>query len=276
MSIPGLFQRTAARFQKLKSPTVRRLQLTLFCDFDGPLVDVSERYYGTYQAALQHTQKIYAQQGIAIPLRYLGKDQFWQMKRQRVSDIEIAMQSGLQEEQIAFFLEHVRTIVNDAELLHLDKMQGGINWSLALLHSYGVKLVLVTLREKQQVCKMLDQYGLKRLFSGIYGSDDRHTAYANNVDVKTALLKEAIAAQGELSDQWLMVGDTEADIVAAQNMNIPAIAVTCGIRDAAYLETYQPDYYCSDLLSVAHFLLERYSPRQQPQRQTYCLSGILT
>lgn len=124
MSIPGLFQRTAARFQTMNSPTARRLRLTLFCDFDGPLVDVSERYYGTYQAALQHTQQIYAQQGIAIPLKYLGKDQFWQMKRQRVSDIEIAMQSGLQEEQIAFFLDHVRTIVNDEALLHLDKMQG--------------------------------------------------------------------------------------------------------------------------------------------------------
>ncbi|WP_045442534.1 MULTISPECIES: HAD family hydrolase [unclassified Picosynechococcus] len=276
MSIPGLFQRTAARFQTMNSPTARRLRLTLFCDFDGPLVDVSERYYGTYQAALQHTQQIYAQQGIAIPLKYLGKDQFWQMKRQRVSDIEIAIQSGLQEEQIAFFLDHVRTIVNDEALLHLDKMQGGVNWSLALLHSYGVKLVLVTLREEQQVRKMLDQYGLKRLFSGIYGSDDRHTAYVNNVDVKTALLKEAIAEQGELSDQWLMVGDTEADIIAAKNMNIPAIAVTCGIRDTAYLKTYQPDHYCNDLLSVAHFLAERYGHSPKPQGHHYCLSSILT
>ncbi|MEB3224321.1 MAG: HAD family hydrolase [Synechococcus sp.] len=255
---------------------MRRLPLTLFCDFDGPLVDVSDRYYGTYKAALHHTQKIYARQGMGIPLKYLSKEQFWQMKRQRVSDIEIAMQSGLQEEQITVFLEHVRTIVNEADLLHLDKMQGGINWSLALLHSYGVKLVLVTLREKQQVCKMLDQYGLKRLFSAIYGSDDRHTAYANNVDVKTALLKEAIAGQGEMGDQWFMVGDTEADIIAAQNMKIPAIAVTCGIRDVAYLETYQPDYYCSDLLSVAHFLLEKCGSPQRPQQSTYCLSTALT
>ncbi|BAW97300.1 haloacid dehalogenase-like hydrolase domain protein [[Synechococcus] sp. NIES-970] len=276
MSIPGLFHRTAARFQTAKSPNARRLKLTMFCDFDGPLVDVSERYYGTYRAALQHTQQIYAHQGQAVPLKCLSKDQFWQMKRQRVSDIEIAIQSGLQEEQITFFLDHVRAIVNDATLLHLDKMQGGVNWSLGLLHSYGVKLVLVTLREKQQVCKMLDQYGLRRLFSGIYGSDNHQTAYLNNAEAKTALLKQAIAEQGEVSDQWLMVGDTEADIVAAKNMKIAAIAVTCGIRDLSTLEGYQPEHCCSDLLSVAHFLLECQRPSQAQRHHHYCFSGILT
>lgn len=276
MSITRLLQKTAAHFRPTPSEGKRRLRLTVFCDFDGPLVDVSERYYATYQAALLHTQAMYQQAGTTIPLNCLSKDLFWQMKRSRVSDIEIAMRSGLQEEQISVFLDHVQEIVNGSHLLHLDTMQGGVNWSLALLHSHGAKLVLVTLREKQQVIKMLDQYGLKRLFTGIYGSDDCETAYLNNVDVKTALLKEAIAHQGELSDQWLMVGDTEADILAAQRLNIPAIAVTCGIRDEAYLATYQPDYACTDLLSVAHFLLDHYGQIRTPKSHPYCLSSSLT
>lgn len=276
MTIKSLIQKTTAHFHSAKSGEKRRLNLTLFCDFDGPLVDVSDRYYGTYQTALHHTRQIYRQQHQDIPLQLLSKHEFWQMKRQRVSDIEIAIRSGLQEEQITFFLDYVQQIVNTNELLHLDTMQGGVNWSLALLHSYGVKLVLVTLREKHQVRKILDQYGLKRLFTGIYGSDDLQTAYLNNVDVKTALLQEAIAAEGELSDQWLMVGDTEADIIAAQRLKIPAIAVTCGIRDEKYLQTYRPDYACTDLLSVAHFLLDHYGKIQPQKSQAYCLSSILT
>jgi phosphoglycolate phosphatase len=276
MTITRLLQKMTTKFRAPQPMDGRRLNVTLFCDFDGPLVDVSDRYYTTYRQALQHTRQTYRNQGLDIPLRVLEKDHFFSLKRQRVSDIEIAMKSGLQEEQIAFFLEYVGEIVNLPELLHLDTMQNGVNWSLALLHSYGVKLVLVTLREEQQVHKMLDQYGLKRLFSGIYGSDDRHSAYENNMDVKTALLKEAIAEQGQLSDHWIMVGDTEADIVAAQRLKIPAIALTCGIRDREYLKTYRPDHICTDLLSTAHLLLERHGQPPTENNSSYCLSNALT
>ncbi|OKH12510.1 HAD family hydrolase [[Limnothrix rosea] IAM M-220] len=278
MTITDFFHKATASLGMPQPIGRRRLNLTLFCDFDGPLVDVSERYYGTYKKALQHTHRIYAQQGQSLPVRLLTKGQFWKMKRRRVSDIEIAMRSGLQEEEITFFLGYVQEIVNGTDLLHLDAMQNGINWSLGLLHAAGVKLVLVTLREEQQVHRMLDGYGLKRLFSGIYGSDDRHTAYQNNIDVKTALLTEAIAEQGQLSDDWLMVGDTEADIVAAQRSNIPAIALTCGIRDEQYLKSYSPDHICSNLLATAHFLMDRYDhkPKSCTQNLNYCLSNALT
>ncbi|AFY38414.1 Haloacid dehalogenase domain protein hydrolase [[Leptolyngbya] sp. PCC 7376] len=278
MAFTNFLKKAAAPLRMAQRTNGKRLNLTLFCDFDGPLVDVSTRYYSTYQTALQHTKRSYEEQGQPLPIRLLTKAQFWRMKRQRVSDIEIAMKSGLQEEQITFFLDYVGKIVNGANLLHLDAMQSGINWSLGLLHSHGVKLVLVTLREEQQVHRMLDCYGLKRLFNGIYGSGDRHTAYENNIDVKTALLKEAITEQGQLSDDWLMVGDTEADIVAAQRVKIPAIALTCGIRDENYLKTYSPDHICTDLLATAHYLIDRYdnTPKNFPLNLNYCLSNALT
>lgn len=77
--------------------------LTVFCDFDGPIVDVSNRYYKTYQIALADTQATYQAQGFILPIHLLTKQQFWKMKQDRVPDIEIAMRSGLQEEQIDFF-----------------------------------------------------------------------------------------------------------------------------------------------------------------------------
>ncbi|MGB2926177.1 MAG: HAD family hydrolase [Limnothrix sp.] len=276
MNITRLLQKATAQFRASQSPGGRRLSLTLFCDFDGPLVDVSCRYYETYKTALYHTQQTFQKQGLSVPLRVLSKAEFWAMKRSRTRDIEIAMKSGLEEEQVPFFLNYVQEIVNAADLLDLDRMQTSVNWSLALLHSYGVKLVLVTLREEQQVKRMLAQYGLTRLFADIYGSGDRHTAYQNNIDVKTALLKEAITEQGQISDHWLMVGDTEADIVAAQRMSIPAIALTCGIRDEQYLKTYNPDYLCADLLSTAHLLLEHYGQPQPKTSNNYCFSSALT
>ncbi|HEY9649017.1 MAG TPA: HAD family hydrolase, partial [Coleofasciculaceae cyanobacterium] len=121
-------------------------QVTVFCDFDGPIVDVSDRYYATYKLGLADTQAVYRAAGVTLPVQQLEKHQFWQMKQDRVPDAEIAMRSGLQGEQIDFFLGRVIEIVNRPELLTLDKMQPGIRWALARLHSQGIRLVLVTLR----------------------------------------------------------------------------------------------------------------------------------
>ncbi|MEW6491035.1 MAG: HAD hydrolase-like protein [Cyanobacteriota bacterium] len=243
-------------------------QLTVFCDFDGPLVDVSDRYYTTYQLALEDTQDFYQQRrGMTLPIGQLKKQQFWQMKQDRVPDVEIAMRSGLQEEQIDFFMKRVIEIVNQPALLQKDRMQPGMSWALALLHSQGVRLVLVTLRCQSQATQILRNYGLTRLFSGIYGTNDRDAAYHNYAQGKTLLLEKAISEtmtssyteqslnQEHQTSAW-MIGDTEADILAGQALSIPTIALTCGIRSRMYLKQFKPTHIHTDLLSAAHYLLE--------------------
>jgi len=227
-------------------------KVIIFCDFDGPIVDVSDRYYETYRHALMQTQTFYQSHGQALYITPLTKEQFWQFKKDRVSDIEIAMRSGLEEEEISFFLDFVRNIVNHPLLLKKDKLQTGVNWALALLHSKGAKLVLVTLRCNDQVEEILNNYGLKRLFSGIYGSQDYNAAYQNNSAMKTQLLKQAIADFGK--ENAYMIGDTEADILAAQDRGIPVVGLTCGIRSQGYLQQFKPNEIHPDLLYTAHHL----------------------
>ncbi|NEP09022.1 MAG: HAD family hydrolase [Symploca sp. SIO2C1] len=233
-------------------------QLTVFCDFDGPIIDVSRRYYTTYQLALADTQAFYQAQDITLTITPLSKQQFWQMKRNRVPDVEIAKNSGLLEKQINFFLGRVVEIVNQPALLHKDKLQPGVSWALPLLHSRSVQIVLVTLRSQSQATQILRNYGLTRLFSGIYGTSDHLAAYQNYTDLKRQLLKQAIEEQSLLSEQptsaW-MVGDTEADIVAAQALSLPTIALTCGIRSFSYLYQFEPTYIYTDLLTAVQHLL---------------------
>lgn len=238
-------------------------QLTVFCDFDGPIIDVSDRYYTTYKLGLADTQAAYKAEGIHLPIQMLSKQQFWQMKQDRVPDVEIAMRSGLNGEQIEFFLGRVIEIVNQPALLNLDKLQPGVRWALALLHSQGVRLVLVTLRCQLQATQILRYYGLTRLFSGIYGTCDHDAAYHNQAELKTQLLEKSIAEQSQLASHPLsawMVGDTEADILAGQSLSIPTIALTCGIRSQFYLKQFQPTRFHSDLLSATHYLLESTKP----------------
>lgn len=233
--------------------------LTVFCDFDGPIVDVSNRYYTTYRLGLADTLRFYQTQDITLPIQMLTKQQFWQMKQDRVPDVEIAMRSGLQGEEINFFLKRVVTIVNQPALLQQDSLQPAVSWALALLHSQGAKLVLVTLRCHLQAEQLLSHYGLSNLFSGIYGTEDCQVAYHNNAQLKTQLLEQAFSEQlqriGHTVSAW-MVGDTEADIRAGQALSIPTIALTCGIRSHFYLKQFHPTRICSDLLDAAHYLVE--------------------
>jgi len=238
------------------SPSVA--PLTVFCDFDGPIVDVSKRYYTTYKLALADTWSAYQAQGIALPIQQLEPQQFWQMKQDRVADEDIALRSGLQGEQFDFFIARVLEIVNQPLLLHLDKLQPGVRWALARLHSQGIRLVLVTLRCQEQATQILRNYGLTRLFSGIYGTYDDQAAYRNNIEVKQQRLAQALTEQVCFSlhpqSVW-MIGDTEADLLAAQAVSIPTIALTCGIRSYRYLQQFQPTHTCYDLLTAADYLL---------------------
>lgn len=238
---------------------------TVFCDFDGPIVDVSKRYYTTYKLALADTQSAYQAKGITLPIQQLEKQQFWQMKQDRVADEEIALRSGLQGEPIKFFLARVLEIVNQPLLLHLDKLQPGVHWALATLHSHGIRLILVTLRCQKQAEQILRNYGLTRLFSGIYGTYDHQAAYRNNAQVKQQLLVQALTEQDFFSlnpqSVW-MIGDTEADLLAAQAVSIPTVALTCGIRSYRYLQQFQPNHTCYDLLTAADYLLEMIKPEK--------------
>jgi phosphoglycolate phosphatase len=227
---------------------------TVFCDFDGPIVDVSNRYYQTYELALANVQSMYKAKGGTLRLQPLTKAQFWQMKQERTPDTEIAMRSGLRGRQIDLFLKRVNQIVNQPNLLHQDQLQPGVRAALELFHAQGARLVLVTLRCQTQATQILKDNQLDHLFSDIWGSQNPDMAYANHAQHKTDLLRQAIATSPD-SIANCMVGDTEADILAAQAMGIPAIALTCGIRSHAYLQRFEPTVIHQDLLTAAHQLV---------------------
>jgi phosphoglycolate phosphatase-like HAD superfamily hydrolase len=235
-------------------------EFTLLCDFDGPIVDVSDRYYSTYQLGLADIQAIYQQKGVTLPLQILTKKQFWQIKQDHTPDAEIALRSGLQSEQIPLFLKRVHQIVNQPALLQKDQLQPGVRWALALLHSQGIRLAVVTLRCQAQVVKILQDYGLAHLFTLIRGMPDEQAAYQNYTELKKQLLAEILAEESFRSTSqqpgcaWI-VGDTEADILAGQAIGISTIGVTCGIRSASYLNQLKPTRLSSDLLAAAHYLL---------------------
>jgi phosphoglycolate phosphatase len=238
----------------------KKLPSIVFCDFDGPLVDVSARYYSTYRLALANVCKYYNTDNLLVSLTPLSQEEFWQMKRNRVPDIEIAGKSGLPPVAIDPFLSQVSYIVNHSDLLYQDTIQPGASWALNLLRSQGIKLVLVTLRAQEQAEQILAKANLLHLFSGVFGTHAQEdVAYVNSIELKTQLLRNAAAIHWPLAirDQQTVctIGDTEADVWAGRNLGIETIALTCGIRSREYLQQQSPTVILEDLVSASNYLV---------------------
>ncbi|WP_299484563.1 HAD hydrolase-like protein [Acaryochloris sp. IP29b_bin.137] len=231
-------------------------QLTIFCDLDGPLIDVSQRYYKTYQLALAETQAHMQAQGGTASLTPLDLAQFWSMKQSKRPDIEIAYLSGLSGPWIDCFMQQVQAIVNQPLLLQEDRLQPGVHQALEHLLNQGAQLAVVTLRCQDQVEQVLYQHQLARYFRLVRGTDDTQAAYKNYAVCKQALIQDAINAMGLTHyEQIWMIGDTEADVLAAQSMKIKTIALTCGMRNYAFLHSLRPTSIQSNLPTAVRDLV---------------------
>ncbi|MDA0266063.1 MAG: HAD family hydrolase [Cyanobacteria bacterium] len=232
----------------------------VFCDFDGPIADVSERYYSTYRQALTATCNAYQSPERRLPIRWLTKAQFWHMKQTRVPDPVIADWSGLEGAQVVYFLDQVAQLVNQTHLLHQDCLQPGAREALLWFQAQGVRLVIVTLRHTAQVLQFLHDHDVATTVSQIYGATDLTTAYPNRIEHKIVSLKAAISDQRRLGFSthaaW-MIGDTEADIQAGQTAGLPTLGLTCGIRSQSCLAAHEPTIIAGNLHRAAELLLAR-------------------
>jgi phosphoglycolate phosphatase len=233
------------------------LNITVFCDLDGPIIDVSRRYYKTYQLAIAETQAYFQAQGYSLLLTPLSASQFWQMKQERMPDADIAFCSGLRHEQIDLFLSNVLEIVNQSILLQEDRLQPRVGESLEKLRQHGVRLSVVTLRCQSEARQLLQELNLAHYFDQICGAKDRASAYQNYAEEKQAILEHLIRTMKDDSGQLWIIGDTEADVLAGQALGLSTVALTCGIRSRSYLERLDPTTVLPDLPTAAQYLLEK-------------------
>jgi phosphoglycolate phosphatase len=233
--------------------------IKVFCDLDGPLIDVSERYYKTYQLALAEVQAHAQSQGNELSLTPLSAAQFWHMKQERMPDTDIARCSGLRGEEGERFLSTVQERVNQPHLLQQDRLQSDVVRSLQILQQQGIEVSVVTLRCQGEAFQVLRNYQIDHFFSQIQGTHDPLAAYQNYAVCKQQLLSDVLRQSRINPDQtdcW-MIGDTEADVLAGQRLGFSTIAVTNGIRNYRYLEKLHPTSIQPNLSHAIDYLLSK-------------------
>ncbi|WP_103667251.1 HAD family hydrolase [Pseudanabaena sp. BC1403] len=214
----------------------------IFTDFDGPIMDVSERYYQVYLYCLDKIRK--PEQVITT----LSKSEFWELKRSQIPEKEIANLSGFKDEKQSVAFAHLRrATVHTDPYFSYDCLIDIAIPALEKAQQLGIDLAVMTMRRRRELEPVLDRYNLRRFFPSdrIFCLDDD---YVKTVDIqdKPKLMKIAQDTLPEVEKQW-MIGDTEADIISAQTYHVPAIAVLSGIRNYIQLQKYKPHQIVTNL-----------------------------
>ncbi|MGG6294294.1 HAD family hydrolase [Leptolyngbya sp. AN02str] len=232
--------------------------IRLITDFDGPIMDVSERYYRVYQYCLETVRK--PEQAINL----LSKAEFWALKRSQIPEREIGNRSGLCDDQALAFAKLRKQTVHTQPYLIYDKPIPGAIDTLVEIQARGYDLAVMTMRRTSELNEAFERCNLGRFFRADrrYCLSDNYVKTADTKD-KPLLMKRALAELPP-AETW-MVGDTEADIIAAKTYGIPVIAVTSGIRDRDRLSLHQPDAIAANLTEALR-MIEQY--RTQPARST--------
>jgi phosphoglycolate phosphatase-like HAD superfamily hydrolase len=223
--------------------------LRIITDFDGPIMDVSERYYRVYQFCLD---------SVRLPdqeITPLSKGEFWQMKRSQIPEREIGRRSRLNEAQAQEFARLRKQTVHTLPYLVHDAPVPGAIETLERIQKIGIDPVVMTMRRVQELDAALNQYDLARFFPPHHRyclSNDY--AKTNDVQDKTILMGQALAELPPATQTW-MIGDTEADIISAKTNHIPVIAVLSGIRDRTQLQQYAPNQIVNSLGEAIDFIL---------------------
>jgi len=223
--------------------------LRLITDFDGPIADVSIRYYTVYNQCLDR---------VARPGQWLNRlsyEEFWQCKRARIPEWKIGLKSGLDEPQAQVFAKMRGMTVHAEPYLHHDQPISGAIEALTKARNAGLDIVVMTMRRTRELDEALNRCQLGHFFPADrrYCLSNDHIKIGDTKD-KPLLMQRALKELPPAEKTW-MVGDTEADIIAAQTGGVTSIGVLSGIRDREQLSKYNPDFILKNLAEAVDFIL---------------------
>lgn len=205
---------------------------TIFFDFDGTIIDISERYYEVYKAIA----KDYVGENI------LPMEEYWKKRCLGMSFVKV-MEDIHKVFNEMYLREQYRSLIEQHSFLSLDRKFKEVDGVLAKLKVES-NIVLVSLRHNHDnLCRQLQQLKVDNIFDEVLtGSDNNYSAQAT----KRRLIENSLFR----SEIKYAVGDTEVDIEAGRAAGCITVAVTSGIRQQKYLMDFNPNYIINNILKL--------------------------
>jgi phosphoglycolate phosphatase len=209
------------------------INMQIFFDLDGPILDVSERYYTVYTDLL-------TQSGCPT----ISKTEYWDAKRERISESEILART-CPPALIKDYAEKRLSVIENIFYLKLDRVRKDMPALLNTLSRYH-QLYIVTIRNSTTtLMQQLKYFDLLKYFTDVYSQTNND----GNWIVKYDFMQDAINDPRSA----IMVGDTEVDIQAGRKSGILTCGLVCGIRNLEYILKAKPDViyrYASEFLGT--------------------------
>lgn len=210
--------------------------MILFVDLDGPILDVSERYFAVHQQVLE---------GLGGRSQ-ASKMDYWRLKREAVSLEVLLRRTGNDDVPIEKYRERWLRSIESEQVLSLDKVIDGSKDQLSLWRPSDV--VLVTLRQRQDLLqRQLSRLGLRPFFGTVLCGDPR---VAQGWETKSQLVQST----GLGCAMGVIVGDTEVDIRCGKQCGFLTIGVLSGIRNEERLKLEEPDYIIAGIRDLRQTL----------------------
>ncbi len=196
---------------------------TIYLDLDGTILDIAARYY-----------RIHCDVCELVGATPLAAADYWEIKRGR-RDVD-ALPGYLPEHLIASYHQERINRIEAPEYLTYDRLLPGAQPALTSLATRD-RLVLVTLRRNpaavhQQLRDLAIDFVFDQIIVGHAADEEPHWR-------AKARLIERDNQCGRLPA--VVVGDTEADVLAGRSLGLATIAVLSGIRNRELLEALQPN-----------------------------------
>jgi phosphoglycolate phosphatase len=206
----------------------------MFFDLDGTLIDTSERHYKVYKDIL----------GLHRVSTVLSKREFWEQKRMGRTTVGLLPKNSPRT-LIKSFDEEWFERIERLEYLRYDKL---LPQSLDVLSALKERneLILVTLRHnKETLFWELDSFGLTNYFTKILVGSPL-------LRDKASLIKEYLkTSRGK---NGLIIGDSEIDVHAGNEIGMLTIVVTYGIRSKDFLSKLKPRLFLDNLCEISKIL----------------------
>ena len=196
-------------------------------DLDGTLIDVSQRDY-----------QIYSDLVIKLGGTPLSYSVYWPLRQAKTDIHQILEESGInRKDKIETFLVDRKALMESAEYLTIDKLFP-VTLNLLDRLSEEFEVHIITIRHDQKNTRaQLSFLELDRF--------NCHIVQGNKEEQMRLI-----------PNLCYMVGDTENDILPANNAGVKSIAVTTGIRNKELLSEMNPTFMVSSLSGLLEIVYD--------------------
>ena len=203
------------------------------------MVDIAPRHYRVYEKCVK-----------ALGGTPLDKDEYWEMKRTNLSWDKLLPLSGLTVDEKDAYLKLFIDRIESQEELGADELFKDSLRTLEQLQANDNKLYLLSLRRSADALDWQIEYlGIRHLFEKILSghSDTKEGTLLKKADI----VRQTVDNPSEV----IIIGDTEADIAAAQQLGATSIALMSGIRNKEFLSALHPNYLVNGIGDVDNIKL---------------------